>query len=156
MHIIYHCYGGAHSSVTAASIHLGLISPQKLPTAEEIMSLPFYDVPTQQEHGFLRFLGSDQKGNRIYIVGRRGLKKCFPALVESLAGLLEIPKEELLIVDTVPHVNWMMMLGGYLSRRLGVVSLGRSLVIRGTLKAYPDFVNLVRGIQAKTEGATTI
>ena len=26
MHIIYHCYGGAHSSVTAAAIHTRLLS----------------------------------------------------------------------------------------------------------------------------------
>jgi hypothetical protein len=156
MHIIYHCYGGAHSSVTAASIHLGLISPQKLPTAEEIMSLPFYDVPTQQDHGFLRFLGTDRQGNRVYIVGRRGLKKCFPTLIESLADLLDIPKEELLVVDTVPYVNWMMMLGGYTSRRLGLVSFGRPLVIEGTRRAYRDFVRLVKQVQAKAEGATAI
>lgn len=156
MHIIYHCYGGAHSSITAASIHLGLISHQKLPTAEEIMSLPFYDEATQQDHGILRFLGKDPNGNRIYIIGRRGLKDCFTELVNSLAVLLGIPKDELLVVDTVPYVNWMMMLGGYTSRRLGLVSIGRPLVIKGTKRAFPGFVKLVQQVQGQTKGATRV
>ena len=34
---IYHCYGGAHSSVTAA-IHARLIPENTIPTSEELLS----------------------------------------------------------------------------------------------------------------------
>ncbi|NLC76559.1 MAG: DUF3189 family protein [Clostridia bacterium] len=155
MHIIYHCYGGAHSSVTAAGIHLGLITDETIPTPEEILALPFYDQPKQEDHGYLRFLGEDQKGNKIYIIGRRGLKNSFPTLVQSLGKLLGIPSEELLVVDTVPYVNWMMVLGGFTSRRLDWVSLGRPLVIRGTRKAFKKFVQLVHKVRIQCEGGTT-
>ncbi|HEX3010797.1 MAG TPA: DUF3189 family protein, partial [Syntrophomonadaceae bacterium] len=39
MKIIYHCFGGSHSSVTAAAIHLGLIEKHRPPSMEELMSL---------------------------------------------------------------------------------------------------------------------
>lgn len=152
MHIIYHCYGGAHSSVTAASIHLGFIAEEGIPGNEELMTLPYYDQPTKKDHGLLRFLGIDKAGNRVYIIGRRNLRKCFPQLFQSLAGLLNVSAEELIIIDTVPYVNLLMMLGGFTSRRLGWVDLGRPLVLRGTKKAFPDFVKLVRKTKLKCEG----
>jgi hypothetical protein len=31
MKIIYHCYGGTHSSVIAAAIHLGLLPEDRVP-----------------------------------------------------------------------------------------------------------------------------
>lgn len=153
MHIIYHCYGGAHSSVTAAGIHLGLLSEKTIPTPEELLALPFYDQTHQEDHGYLRFLGEDKHGNRIYVIGRRALKNSFPRLARSLGELLGLPAGEMLVVDTVPCVNWMMMLGGYTSRRWGWVNFGRPLVIKGTRKAFRKLVQLVRQVQAKTKGA---
>ncbi|HWJ02080.1 MAG TPA: DUF3189 family protein, partial [Verrucomicrobiae bacterium] len=43
MKIIYNCYGGSHSSVTAAAIHLGLVDCGKVPCARELWKLPYYD-----------------------------------------------------------------------------------------------------------------
>lgn len=152
MYIIYHCYGGAHSSVTAAGIHLGLISEHGIPTPEEILALPFYDQATKDDHGYLRFLGEDSGGNHIFIIGRRGLRKCFPTLVRSLAALLDVSSEEILVIDTVSCVNWMMMVGGFTSRRWGWVKFGRPLVIKGTQKAFRNFVELVRKTKAQIPG----
>lgn len=149
MYIIYHCYGGAHSSVTAASIHLGFISEEGIPSSEELMALPYYDQPRKDDHGFLRYMGSDQMGNRVYIIGRRRLKKYFPQIIKSFADLLNVPQKELLIIDTVPYVNLLMMLGGYTSRRLGWVKMGRPLVLKGTMMAFPNFVRLVRNTKLK-------
>ncbi|HHY61098.1 MAG TPA: DUF3189 family protein [Clostridia bacterium] len=154
MYIIYHCYGGAHSSVTAAAIHLGLLPEDRLPRPEELMALPFYDQTTARDHGRLRCLGEDVAGNRVFVIGRRGLKDCFTTLVETFSSRLQIPREELLIVDTVPCVNLMMMVGGFTSRRLGWTKIGRPLVIRGTQKAFGHFVRLVRTVKAQAAGGT--
>ncbi|MGB3963216.1 MAG: DUF3189 family protein, partial [Tepidanaerobacteraceae bacterium] len=35
MKIFYCCYGSAHSSVVAASIHLGLLPSDRVPTSRE-------------------------------------------------------------------------------------------------------------------------
>lgn len=155
MDIIYHCYGGAHSSVTAAAIHLGLISEQRIPTAEELLALPFFDQTTDRDHGRLRYFGKDPAGNRVFIIGRRGLKDCFPTLVQSLASLLHVSREELLIVNTVTYVNWLMMLGGFTSRRLGWTRVGRPLVIKGTQKAFKNFVRLVKAVKTQASGGTS-
>ncbi len=67
MKIIYHCYGGSHSSVITAAIHLGFIPRDKIPKTEELMKLPFYDKQTDKDHGILRLMGKDDLGNEIYI-----------------------------------------------------------------------------------------
>lgn len=152
MYIIYHCFGGAHSSITAACIHLGLIAENSLPTPEELLALPFYDQTTDDDHGYLRYLGDDTAGHRVFVIGRRGLKDCFVTLVQSLASLLNVSREEFLIVDTVPYVNWMMMVGGFTSRRLGWIRIGRPLVIKGTQKAFKNLVRLVQTVKSQASG----
>ena len=46
MKIIYHCFGGSHSSVSAAALHLGLLDRQRTPTEEELVRIPYYDKTT--------------------------------------------------------------------------------------------------------------
>jgi hypothetical protein len=41
MKIIYCCYGGSHSSVTAAAIHLDMLPLTRKPTSAELLSIPF-------------------------------------------------------------------------------------------------------------------
>ena len=47
MHIIYHCVGGAHSSVIASAIHLGMLPKTRVATNSEILSIPYYDNITR-------------------------------------------------------------------------------------------------------------
>ena len=53
-----------------------------------------------------------------------------------------------IIVNTLRAVNWQMRIGGFLSRRLGLVSLGRPLVARGARRAYPQLTKIVRATKA--------
>ena len=57
MKIIYNCYGGAHSSVTAAAIHLQMLPETRKPSAAELLNLPYYDAQVGKDHGRIRFLG---------------------------------------------------------------------------------------------------
>ena len=43
MIIIYRCYGGTHSSVMAASIHLELLPGDRKPAGKELLALPYFD-----------------------------------------------------------------------------------------------------------------
>ena len=45
MKIIYHCYGGSHSSVIAAALHLGLLAKDRIPNETELMAIPYFDKP---------------------------------------------------------------------------------------------------------------
>ena len=147
MKILYHCYGGSHSSVTAAAIHLGMLPSYRVPTAKEFMQVPYFDVQLQEEHGEFKFMGQDEFENDIYIMGRRNLGPLLQPLLEGVADILAISRSELLLVDSLPSVNNLMRIGGFLSRRMGWVLLGRPLVILGTQAAYWDFVNVVQTVK---------
>lgn len=143
MKIIYHCFGGSHSSVTAAALHLGLIPETRLPSPQELKNIPYFDQQLAEDHGDFKYMGEDKEGNQVYIIGKRNLGSMFEPLIRGLARIFSIPQDEMLVVDTLPCVNWIMVLGGILSRKLGVVSVGRPIVIYGTSQAHGNFIKLV-------------
>jgi len=148
MKIIYHCYGGAHSSVTAAGIHLGLLPTHRLPTGDELMRLPYFDKTDGNDFGLIRMMGVDEYGNEVYVLGKKGMGERFSRTLEGMAKIIGA-EQELRVVNTMACVNWIMMIGGYLSRRMGLLSIGRPLVIYGTRKAFFHLVKMVKDCQLK-------
>ncbi|HRX21014.1 MAG TPA: DUF3189 family protein [Syntrophomonadaceae bacterium] len=142
MIIIYHCFGGSHSSVTAAAIHLGLISSDKTPSSDEIMALPYFDKTTDHDFGSLRFMGFDDQNNAVYVLGKKSQSDRFSNVLMGIAELLS-KKDEVVAVNTMGRVNWSMKLGGFTSRRIGAARFGRPVVLKGTQKAFWELVNLV-------------
>ena len=136
MKIIYHCYGGSHSSVTAAAIHLGLLSADKIPSGDELKNIPFYDRQVGNDHGLLRYMGNDEHGNQVYIIGRRNSSRILENMYQGLLQIYGINQREVLTVNVMPYVNWRMVIGGFLSRKVGFIRLGRPIVGIGTRDAY--------------------
>jgi hypothetical protein len=149
MKIIYHCFGGAHSSVTAAAIHLGQLPEDTIPDGSEFTKLAFYDVQKRITHGNLYLSGIDSGNNQIYILGRRGKSQAVSNLAEDLMRALGADKESIMLVNAAKHVNLTMRIGGLLSRHLGMVKWGRPIVIWGTQKAYPYLAYLVKNVRLK-------
>ncbi len=147
MKIIYHCYGGAHSSVTAAFVHLGRLPEDRPPSPKELVSLPLFDRQEAGDHGRLIFLGSDEMGNQIYLVGRRGRAEVLEGVFSGLTAIFGIADGDYLLVDVMGSVNLAMMFGGYLSRRLGWELVGRPLVAFGTRAAYWKIVKTVHAVK---------
>lgn len=145
MNIIYHCFGGAHSSVTAAAIHLGWLAISKVPTYEELMEIPYFEVQINEDHGIFRYMGEDENHNKVYIIGRRNLKDDFEKLILGLAKIYG--KDDFLIVNTMPLVNWKMVVGGYLSRGLEIPKMGRAIVIKGVQDAFFKYTELVNKVK---------
>lgn len=143
MKIIYHCFGGSHSSVTAAAIHLGLLPRDRLPAAAELISLPYFDGKSRGEEGEIKYMGTDPYGNNIYAAGKKNLGRRFEALLYDLATVLGLPRQELLLLNTSPFVNFLMVVGGFTSRRLGLTFPGRPIVILGTRRSYFRLVKFV-------------
>lgn len=143
MKIFYYCYGGSHSSVTAAAIHLGMLPSERIPSAKEFMAVPHFDTQQQKDHGEYKLMGRDEKGNEIFIVGVENFSCLFERLIKGTAAIFGISEGEYELIDSLKYVNNLMRIGGYMSRRLGLVALGRPVVIRGTQASYWDFVKLV-------------
>lgn len=142
MKVIYHCFGGSHSSVLAAALHLGLIDKNALPGIDDLLNLPVFDKTTDRDFGVIRKAGIDEYGNEIYILGKKNLGDRYTKILEGIADILGV-KEDLLAVNVMTRVNWLMKIGGYLSRRMGLVKLGRFFLLHGTRKSFFEIVNLV-------------
>jgi hypothetical protein len=147
--IIYNCFGGAHSSVTAAAIHLGLLTDISKVSAEELLNLPYFDAQEGKDHGRIRFMGFDSWGNEVYITGKKNLGMFYERIMQHLLVLSGEKPENYIFINTMPYVNLWMVIGGYLSRRLRLKCLGRPIVILGTRKSYGKFVRLVKSVKDK-------
>lgn len=148
MKVIYHCFGGAHSSVTAAAVHLGWLSPHRLPELSELMQIPYFDKTDSNDFGVIRFMGQDDKGNEIYILGKKNLGWRLNNVLLGLADLTG-KKNDLMVVNCLPYVNWMMMLGGFMSRRLGLIFPGRPILYEGVKTSFMNLVSMVTTIKLK-------
>lgn len=149
MHIVYTCYGGAHSSPVAAAVHLGRLPRHRTPAAAELLALPLFDRTDSRGHGVLYEVGVDEGGNPVYVLGRGRAGTSVLRALQSGYALAGGAQGELLFVDTLQAVNAWMRIGGFLSRAMGWVRLGRPIVIYGTRRAYPRLVRLVAEVEAR-------
>lgn len=149
MKIIYTCYGGAHSSPLAAAIHLERLQGGPLPTPEAIKNTMYFDLVDGSDQGRIFPVGVDESGNEIYTLGRGSHAGAIEQAVRSGFTLAGADPSRLVFVNTLPTVNWPMRIGGFLSRRLGWVAVGRPLVIWGALRAYPALVRLVNDVKSR-------
>ncbi len=155
MKIIYHCYGGAHSSVTAAAIHLGWLPTDRIPTDKMLEALPLFDQQTNKDHGHIRLLGLDENQYEIYVTGRRNAALVLENIVLGVTDILKMPRDQIHLVNVMPYVNWKMVCGGYTSRRLGMIKLGRPIVATGIRHNYLKIVSLVHRVKM-TVGSETL
>lgn len=155
MKIIYHCFGGSHSSVVAAALHLGLLNRDKLPTPDELMSLPYFDKTNNDDFGSIRLVGNDEYGNQIYVLGKKSMGNRYARMLEGVAEILGA-RNQLLAVNCMSRVNWFMKLGGFTSRRLGAAALGRPVLEKGTVDAFFKLVNLVEITRFKVMAGSRI
>ncbi|SHM07481.1 Protein of unknown function [Caldanaerovirga acetigignens] len=147
MKIFYCCYGSAHSSVVAAAIHLGWLPEDRVPQVQEIENLPHYDKTDSFEIGTPFFMGKDKKGVDVYIIGMTGQRQLVKNAILSFLRHNEIETKDIFFIDTIPLVNLKTKIGGILSRRIGLVTIGRPLTVKGIQEKYFEFVKLVNGVK---------
>ncbi len=149
MKIIYHCFGGSHSSVLAAALHLQMIDKARPPSADDMMRLPYFDKTGADDFGIIRYMGQDESGNEIYVLGKKDLGARCSLMINGVARLLGAG-DKVITVDCKSRLNIFMMMGGFISRRLGFPRLGRPILFYGTQKAFYRLVNLVEITRLKT------
>jgi hypothetical protein len=149
--VVYHCYGGAHASPTAAAIHLGLLSKQKLPSPADFRKLPYFDCITGSRHGKLIKVGTDHLGNDVYILARRNSPQLVINLIQEFVKLNGGDPSQYLFVNCVQLFNPLMVTGGFSSRAMGWVNFGRPVVTFGTILSFPILVSIVTRTQNHLE-----
>ncbi|NMB13289.1 MAG: DUF3189 family protein [Firmicutes bacterium] len=151
MQIVYACYGGAHSSPMAAAIHVGRLWGDPLPSLTDIQNLLYFDMIGDEDRGRVFPVGIDEFGNHVYMLGRGSDERSILQAVKSGYILAGGDPRQLLFVNTLQAVNWQMRVGGFLSRRLGLVSIGRPLVTRGARRAYRKLAQIVANTKASCQ-----
>ncbi|WP_352419889.1 DUF3189 family protein [Proteiniborus sp.] len=143
MIVIYHCVGGAHSSVLAASIHLGLLPVDRKPTKEDILNIPFFDTLSKQEQGKILMKGIDEHGNNVFTLSRQFVPRLKLPAIKDAYQLGGGKLSDLLLLNTMEPVNWLMKFGGFSSRRLHFVAFGRPIAAYGAAKVYDKIAQIV-------------
>lgn len=153
MRVVYHCYGGSHSSALAAAIHVGYLDPRRLPSRRELMSIPYYDKTDDNDFGRIKLVGIDEDGNQVYCLGQMD----FGGMSKNLYGLLELigVKDEFYLVPTMPYVNYLLMVGGNLSRKRSLPLIGRPLIVWGSRLAYHRLTRLVEQVKVNIKDRRT-
>jgi hypothetical protein len=152
--IVYHCYGGAHASPTAAAIHMGVLAPGRWPAVADFDKVPYYDRITRGEHGKLIRIGVDPRGHEIYIMGRRNSPQPVIAAIREFLRWNGEDPSQYYFVDCVQLFNLFMVAGGFSSRAMGWVRLGRPLVRFGTRLSFGILEKIVRRTINEVAGMT--
>lgn len=143
MNVIYHCFGSAHSSVAAAAIHLGRLPCDRKPAIKEIISLYDYDATETWQVGTLFYKGQDESGHSVYAVGFGPESRTTKLAIVSLLENLGIDTSDLFFQEALLHINSFAKIGGALSRRYGMVRIGRPLSAAGIWLGYGKLVRFV-------------
>lgn len=149
MHIIYHCVGGAHSSVIASAIHLGILPKTRVATDREIRNIPYFDNVSVRQYGHIIHRGIDEYRNDIYTLSRQFSGNLIIRALEDLSLILTQDETRVVFVNVSPAVNTVMKIGGFLSRKLHMISLGRPIVLWGSRRAYMDIAGIVSQTKEK-------
>lgn len=154
MLILYHCYGGTHSSIIACWMHLNKLPMDSVPDKKTIESLPLFDQLTSQDHGRIMKIGTDEFGNTICSLGIKNQKNMIIPALKDLYYEIYKSTDGFLDVDTSPAVNVMMKIGGFISRSLKLTALGRPIVVSGSIKAYKNIAQIVANTKKQAQEAS--
>jgi hypothetical protein len=96
-------------------------------------------------------VGRDSGGHEVYILGRRRDAELAINAVLSACRFIGQCETEFMFIDVSKRVNWLMRIGGFLSRGLRLVQLGRPIVVKGTQMAYSSISQLVERTRRSIE-----
>jgi hypothetical protein len=148
--IIYSCYGGAHSSIIASAIHMGYLPTDRIPSVEEILSTPYYDQSPSESRGKPIYMGTDEKSRKIYALGMGPYRTEYTKIAYNFAfQLAGKNKGDIQIINVVPLLGCLTKIGGFMSRRAGLIKLGRPLTVSGIQRRYNLFVKLVEDVKKR-------
>ena len=158
MIVIYHDIGGTHSSAVAANIHVSKLPWDSVPGKDALLSIRTFDRIEKKDWGHLIFMGKDEFGASVYTMCRQFAPMIVLPALTDIYNILNntMGNEGLYLVNTSPTVNKWMAVGGFLSRRMKFVRLGRPIATYGTLKAYKNIADLVGNVKKQIKEDITL
>ncbi|HHV72059.1 MAG TPA: DUF3189 family protein [Clostridia bacterium] len=151
MIIVYHCYGSAHSSVIASALHVGLLPTDRVPKLKEILALKYFDKTESKDIGTPLYMGNDLWNNPVYAVGMTYKKEVVKRAIYSLLDMYHLPHDQILCSNALSSAHLFTKIGGILSRRYGLIKVGRPLTALGMQLKYYKFIELVKSVQKREE-----
>lgn len=151
MKLVYICFGRAHSSVVSAAIHLGRLSTDRVPSLKELTGLKYFDRSESKDIAVPTFVGVDESGVQVFILGLNGHRVLGQTAIEGLRDVLGGSQYDVILVDTLGEINWICRIGGFLSRRLKWVGVGRPMVGVGIQRSFRRLAALVSGVKKELE-----
>jgi hypothetical protein len=149
--VVYHCFGAAHSSVAAAAIHCGRLAPEGPVRLWDVLSVPGFDQRGGKDIGAAFYVDCDGNGSDVFVIGFNGVREMITRAVIGLLARLPEGGRHVVLAETLPLVSALAKIGGYTSRRLGLVRLGRPLAAAGIVLSIPALRRIVASTQAETE-----
>lgn len=146
MKLFYYCYGRAHSSVITGWIHLNHLPMDRVPTVNEIISMPGFDQSDADDFGTPCFLGKDEFDNEVFIIGFGGESGLGLQTIYFINNWLGNPIEWKFI-NALATVGWLTKIGGFISKKLNWPHLGKYLAALGIQRSYSNLAQLVKSVK---------
>lgn len=87
-------------------------------------------------------MGKDERGNDIYGLSVKGERGMPFRLIESFLRIYQIPRSNLLIIDSGVGDNWFLLAGRLLDKAGFLAPLGRFFTNSGIKKIYGELARL--------------
>lgn len=149
MNIVYYCFAGAHASVVASAIHCGLLPADRVPAYAEFVALPHYDRTAPRLIGSPYLMGRDERGHSVFFLGLWDQRLPLMNAVGTILAAAGVDERDYLFQDAFPLINFSTKIGGLLSKRYCLTTLGRRITVWGMQRQYPAFAAMVAEVKKK-------
>jgi len=123
----------------------------RLPSYEEFTTLPYYDRTDPNQVGDPYLMGCDEHGNKIYFMGLWSQRQNLMVSMQSLLDAAGVERSQYFLQDAFPLINFSTKIGGLLSKRYRLTSLGRKITVWGMRRQYWRFVEMVTEVKNKLD-----
>ncbi|MDN5331616.1 MAG: hypothetical protein PWP45_841 [Tepidanaerobacteraceae bacterium] len=142
--VIYSCYFGSYLAAVAASLHLGIIEEFD---STKIVNLPYFGKLEQNQWGKVYYVGDDESGRKIYIMGSKKAGRVVEKALKGIAKIYNIEETSVVFVDLLPYGNVFYTLGCFMLQRLNLKGLGTFSLMMGIRKSFGKMRDLVENIK---------
>jgi len=125
-----------------------MITDKEAPDSETITRLPGFDTVTTEALGHVTEVGVDKGGHRVFVASLGPRRTITRAALELLLREVIPNHENYILVDSLRCIHWKTRVGGFVSRRLGWIRIGRPLAIEGIQKSFNCFKVVVTEVKS--------